>query len=257
VGRRGIRIQDADKWVFNRLAQAYRFRPGYPEPVVERVAALGGREAVDLGAGTGLLAIPLARRGFRVTAVEPAREMLAILEEGALAAGAEVRAVHASAEDTGLPASSFDLATLADSLQWVDPERTGEEIARLLRARGSLAIIEAEFADTPFMRAVRQAVRRRNPRGRRSAGEGALEHIFRLATGRSPEEDFRVRHDVPLGESALHQVVRSLSFVGPALGVEILEDVLVEIRAAAARCGGAVWAREIRVVIAQRRGVSA
>jgi Xaa-Pro aminopeptidase len=51
--------------VFNRLAVAYQSRPGYPEALVERlsqVAAPGGR-AVDLGAGTGDLALPLVYDG--------------------------------------------------------------------------------------------------------------------------------------------------------------------------------------------------
>jgi SAM-dependent methyltransferase len=38
------------------------------------------RRLLDLGAGTGRLAVPLARKGYHVHAVEPCLEMLAVLE---------------------------------------------------------------------------------------------------------------------------------------------------------------------------------
>jgi SAM-dependent methyltransferase len=253
VGRRTVRIDDQDRWVFNRLADAYRSRPRYPEAIVERLAALGAKDVADLGAGTGLLSIPLARRGLRVTAVEPARAMSSVLEERAHAAAVTLTTVHAAAEDTGLPASSFDLVTLADALQWVDPELTGAEIGRILRDGGFLAVIEPAFADTPFMHAVEEALSRANPRGRRPGREGALEHLFRLAVGRPPENDAPVRQDVILDDTALSAVVRSLSFAGPALGDRALDELQREIRAGAQRCGGAVWSREIHLALARRR----
>jgi hypothetical protein len=48
-------------------------------------------------------------------------------------------------------------------------------------------------------------------------------------------------------------LVRSLSFVGPALGEKQLQQAEAEIREAAERLGGAVWSREIRVAIARRK----
>ncbi|MFN7751504.1 MAG: class I SAM-dependent methyltransferase [Pseudomonadota bacterium] len=42
-----------------------------------------GSSIVDFGAGTGRLAIPLAREGYKVTAVEPSAPMLARLHAGA------------------------------------------------------------------------------------------------------------------------------------------------------------------------------
>lgn len=251
MGRRSIHIRDQERWVFNRLAEAYRQRPPYPDALVDRLATLNARDAADLGAGTGLLSIPLASSGLRVTAVEPARLMLSVLEENARAAGVTVTPVHAAAEDTGLPESSFDLVTLADALQWVDPELAGAETRRILRDGGFLAVIEPAFADTPFMRAVEQALSLSNPRGRRPEREGALEQLFRLAIGKPPDTEC-VRQDVALEETALAGVVRSLSFAGPALGEARLEALQREIRAAARRCGGAVWSREIRLAVARR-----
>ena len=78
MGRRGVGVEDGDRWVFNRLADDYRARPGYPAALVDRLHALAGGAGtvVDLGAGTGLLALPLAGRGLAVRAVEPASAML-------------------------------------------------------------------------------------------------------------------------------------------------------------------------------------
>jgi ubiquinone/menaquinone biosynthesis C-methylase UbiE len=253
LGRRSVSVSHQERWVFNRLAEAYRSRPPYPDAILDRLAALGAGEVADLGAGTGLLSIPLAQRGLRVTAVEPARAMLSALEEGARCAGVAISAVHAAAEETGLPDSSLDLVTLADALQWVDPELAGAEIGRILRMDGFLAVIEPAFAETPFMRAVERAISHRNPRARRPMRDGALEQLFRVAVGAPPEVDLRIWHEVTLDDPTLSGVVRSLSFAGPALGEARLEDLEEEIRSAARRYGGAVWSREIRLALARRQ----
>jgi SAM-dependent methyltransferase len=58
-------------------------------PLVQRVRALlpPGGTVLDVGAGTGRFALPIARFAGRVTALEPAEAMLAALEESARAAG--------------------------------------------------------------------------------------------------------------------------------------------------------------------------
>ena len=86
VGRRAIRVEDGSRWVGNRVADVYDARPEYPTRVVDEVAAWApahDARVADLGAGTGRLALPLAARGFRVTAIEPAEAMLARLRETA------------------------------------------------------------------------------------------------------------------------------------------------------------------------------
>jgi SAM-dependent methyltransferase len=252
VSRRDVSVHEPGRWVFNRLAADYRHRPGYPAAVVERLLALaGGARAarrgpvdapvtiVDLGAGAGALAVPLARRGARVHAVEPARAMLDAL---ASVAPPRVIPVHAAAEETGLASGAFDLAVLADAAQWVDPERTGREVARLLAPGGALAIVEPRLADTPFLSALRARIARANPKARAAPPPVAL--LASLACGRPPTVE-RFEDEVLLDDVALGAVLRSFSCVGPALGPAALAALLADARALAAAHGGAVWRREI------------
>src|SRR5690348_10160791 len=68
-----------------------RYRLAYPARLIERVIALTGlREGdavLDLGTGPGLLAVPFAVAGMRVTAADPDPAMLAAAGETARDAG--------------------------------------------------------------------------------------------------------------------------------------------------------------------------
>jgi len=68
-----------------------RYRLSYPETLIARCAvAMGlrpGDKVLDLGCGPGLLAIPFARLGMAVTAVDPEPEMI----EAARAEAAKAR----------------------------------------------------------------------------------------------------------------------------------------------------------------------
>ncbi len=246
---RRARISPADdrRWVFNRLAAAYRSRPAYPAELAHRLRELcgAGARVADLGAGTGHLAIPLAARGLRVSAVEPARAMLAELRR----AGAPgLEPVHAAAEATGLPPAAFDLVVVADALQWIDPERGAAEARRLLAPGGALAVVTARPAETPFLRALAERIAERNPKARPGAPPVAL--FFSLARLAPPaEETFSDR--AALDPAALEAVLRSLSYVGPALGPQSLAALLAEAQALAAEHGGAAWERELRLAWAR------
>lgn len=77
---------------------------------VQRHCSTIGR-VVDLGCGTGRIAIPLARSGHRVIGVDLSQEMLRVASAKAAAAGSAIEFVHANiAETLLLPDSSFDYA---------------------------------------------------------------------------------------------------------------------------------------------------
>jgi SAM-dependent methyltransferase len=239
-----VQVADPDRWVFNRLAGDYRARPGYPAALVSRLVELAGAgPVVDLGAGTGLLALPIARGGLRVAAVEPAVAMLAVLQEEAGAL--PVLGVHAAAEETGLPAGEARLVVLADALQWVEPERTGREAARLLAPGGALAVVEARLGGSPFADGVAALLADANPRAR-PRPEGRLGQLLDAA-GAGPRTEERWSQEEPLDPDRLAAVLRSLSLVGPALGPDRRDALLADVRALADRCGRAAWTREIRL----------
>ncbi|MGC4025363.1 MAG: class I SAM-dependent methyltransferase [Mesorhizobium sp.] len=117
------------------MAAVYDARPSYPGALVDAVAALAeGPRIANLGAGIGHLALPLAARGFELSAVEPARDMLTELERAARAQELRVDAVHASAEQLPFTAGHFDLVLIADALHFLDSELVGREIQRGARA---------------------------------------------------------------------------------------------------------------------------
>ena len=64
-------------------------RSGYPGEILERVSSLipPGSSLLDVGAGTGAFAIPLAPRMRRVLALDPSTHQLRVLEEKARSRG--------------------------------------------------------------------------------------------------------------------------------------------------------------------------
>jgi len=253
MGRRDARVEQPERWVFNRLVADYRARPGYPEALADRLLVLAGGAAstiADIGAGTGLLAVPLARRGARVAAVEPAGAMLAVLREEA--AGLPVEPLHAAAEETGLATASVSLALLADAFQWVDPERAGREVSRILAPGGVLAVVEPRLAATPFLAELQALLAAANPRARPRPPE-RLPQLFACA-GVAVAGREAWRHEERLEPARLDAVLRSISLAGPALAPAALEELLAATRRLAERRGGAGWVREIALTWGRRAG---
>ena len=144
---------------FSDRVEAYvRHRPSYPSEVLaairEGLRVSPPAEVADVGAGTGIFSALLLAEGYRVTAVEPneaMREAAARMLEGRL----DFKAIHGTAESTGLPDASVDLVTAAQAFHWFDPVRARAELLRITRAPHPVALIwnSRSLDATPFLRA--------------------------------------------------------------------------------------------------------
>lgn len=139
-----------------RVADYVRYRPGYPPAALEPLArdcGLGpGSTVADVGAGTGIWTGRLLESGCRVLALEPNREMRDAGRRH-LGASARVSWLDGTAESTGLGDATVDLVTAAQAFHWFDRRSARQELARILRPGGWLAVIwnERRKDRPPFM----------------------------------------------------------------------------------------------------------
>lgn len=139
---------------FGKAAEDYaRYRQGFPESFFPRIAALGcglpGQRVLDIGTGTGLLARALAKRGCRVTGLDPNPALLGQARRLDAEAGVAIDYVEAGAEATGLPDAAFDCISAATCWHWFDRARAAAECARLLAPAGRLLICDLDWHFTP------------------------------------------------------------------------------------------------------------
>ena len=138
---------------FGAVAATYeRARPTYPDAVL---AVLAGRAGVgpgarvlDLAAGTGKLTRQLAALGADVVAVEPSAGMRA----ACAAAVPGVPVVDGTAEAIPAGAGETDIVTVAQAFHWFRTAAALDEIARVLRPGGWLAIVRHEPPTTGWAR---------------------------------------------------------------------------------------------------------
>ena len=127
------------------VAETYeRFRPGYPDEVVDRTVRYADRPvrtAVEVGAGTGKATRAFASRGIDVTAVEPDPEMFSVLERETL--GMPVTPVRSTYEEYDGPPA--DLLYAAAAMHWTAPETRWTHAADLLVPGGAAAVFGAEM----------------------------------------------------------------------------------------------------------------
>src|SRR5215472_12444136 len=152
------------KVTFELIAKSYHeARPEYPDELFDELVATAGlsdgARLLEVGCGTGKATIPLADRGFEITALELGPQLAATARRNVAEYGL-VNVVQQAFETWQPPEKQrFDLVYSATAWHWIDPSVGYERAWQALRPDGHLAIWEADHvlpaADgDPFFRKI-------------------------------------------------------------------------------------------------------
>ena len=169
---------------FDRAADLYqKARPEYPPELYDRLVEVTEleppAELLEIGCATGKATLPLARRGFRITCLEPGRSLAAVARR--LLAPFDADVIETRLEDWDGPAGHFRLVYAATVWHWVDPSIRYQKAANLLAPGGLLAFWEAGHVIPVRRRPVLHSA----PRGIRRDRRGAA---VRFRAFRGPQE---------------------------------------------------------------------
>lgn len=137
-------LEQRRRW-YDPVAEAYdRARPRYPAELLDRAMVMtelkAGDRLLEIGCGPGIATLPLAQRGFAITAVEPSAAGCAILRERC-AAYPTVDVVNQTFEEWPIEADVFDAMVAATSFHWVSPELGYPKIYQALKPGGYVLLL--------------------------------------------------------------------------------------------------------------------
>lgn len=114
------------------------------EEIVHRMGLSGDETVIDLGAGTGYFTIPIAKRSYKVIAVDIEPRMISVLKQRMSDGGPKnVEPLEAEMTSVPLPDASADRVFAAFVYHEVESqERLLSECHRLLRPSGRLTVID-------------------------------------------------------------------------------------------------------------------
>jgi ubiquinone/menaquinone biosynthesis C-methylase UbiE len=138
---------------FDKIAPVYDAQRAHPPAVAAQVGAAiaavagGGASLLELGVGTGRIAIPAAASGAAVTGIDVSREMLRVAAARAADAGVRLDLLLADAQALPFRDRSFGAALAVHVLHLLPDWRAAlAELARVL-GRGGLLIQGADWRD--------------------------------------------------------------------------------------------------------------
>lgn len=130
-------------YIYDRLMQDVPYEQWlvYLDELFKKYQVQPGK-ALDLGCGTGTLTVPLAQKGWQVTAVDLSADMLAVADAKAREAGVQVHWVQQDMRELQV-GTGFDLViSMCDSLNYItklsELQRVFQQANQALRAGGIL-----------------------------------------------------------------------------------------------------------------------
>lgn len=218
-------------------------RAGFPDSLFDRLATLGvgvnGERVADVGAGTGTLGRGFARRGCRVTAIDPDARMLEQGRRLNAEAGVVIEEQVGTAEALPFDNGALDIVAAGQCWHWFDPLSAAREFARVTRPGGRVVIAHFDWLPLPgnVVEATEALIVARNPAWRMGGGNGIhVESLpFLTAAGFGSFEVFAYDLGVVYTPEAWRGRIRASAGVGASLSADAvrafdaaLERILAE-----------------------------
>ena len=140
------------------------------ESIVNKIVSKApGKRVLDIGTGTGQLAVYLARGGFEVTGIDIAENMVTRAKEYAESQGLDIDFRTGDAEDLAFGNNTFDAIVSRNTL-WTlpHPEKALREWRRVLKPGGLLMISDGQWMNTTWKRIHHLAIRLFKGMGRKN-----------------------------------------------------------------------------------------
>ncbi len=182
---------------------------------------------MDLGTGTGSVALGLAARGLDVTGLDIAPQLLDAARRSAASQGLTARFVEGRAEATGLGDGSFELVSAGQCWWWFDTDQAIREVRRLLTPGGRLLICSFSYLALPGNVADRteELILRHNPSWPKAGWRGVHpEQVQALDLGGFGQvESFSYVTDVGFDAAGWRGRMRTCNGVGSAMGPDEID----------------------------------
>ena len=187
------------EWDYSERAAYYDKRADYSEraldEVLKKMALARATTVADIGAGTGKLSRPLARRGYRVLSVEPNDAMRSFGIENTR--GLQVQWSVGTGERTGLGDKAVAATFFGSSFNVVDQQAALAESARILSPGGWFCCMwNHRNLDDPVQARIEEIIKRAIPKydygKRREDPTEAIEKSRRFGAVQRVEDTFAV-----------------------------------------------------------------
>jgi ubiquinone/menaquinone biosynthesis C-methylase UbiE len=137
----GLKVRLKNIWMAGDYDRFSRYMENSARDFYERLNIAPGCQLLDVGCGSGMLALIAARDGLEVTGVDIATNLVERARARAEAEGLRARFEEADAEALPFEDGSFDVVTtLIGAMFAPRPERVAQELLRVCNPGGTIAM---------------------------------------------------------------------------------------------------------------------